>query len=127
MITADSNCWGNKTCKNKRSCAVRCGDLLAINANIYDGCVAACNTDWSWENVTTGNQWLCENSNIPIEVLINQYQLIGVCGTTIQDSPLYDEFEKKEEKTEQVRQDQNKIILGLGGILVVLILYLIFG
>lgn len=110
------NCWGNSTCKQKRECACRCGDLQGVNASLQEACVLSCQVDYSFQSVPTGMEWMMKKYD---PVFLWQNYKIQVPGF----DPLNDTFEGELLQDNQAREDQanssQKIVIAVLGLLLV--------
>ncbi len=108
-------CWSD-TCKNARTCACNiCGQLKALNPNLYDACVDACQ---QLPRPESADKFLC--NTIGPEVLFNRYGVIK-CGFDPYDTLEGDLYVKNEEDKKERNDFQTKLIVGLGGVLLILI------
>lgn len=108
-------------CKRAKKCACNvCGELKAINPNLYDSCVDACQ---QVPRPTAADQYLCEE--VSPEILFNRYGIIK-CGFDPYDTLEGQLFTQQKEEQEQSTAFQQRIILGLGAFLLLLVLLFIF-
>lgn len=88
MITSNTNCGlkhpfdagRRNNCRAAQRCISGCGDLRALNFNLYDGCVEACQQSPRPKN---SQQYKCET--VGGEALFEYYGL-QECGFSLEDS-----------------------------------------
>ena len=113
-------CW-REECKKSRSCACNvCNPIKAINANLYDACVDACQAD---PRPTDKDSYLCKA--IGPEVLFNRYGLI-MCDFDPYETVEGELFVATEQKVAEKTKNQSSMIWAMGGVLLLLILVFIF-
>lgn len=123
MTRCGKFCWGNSSCRNKRECSCRCGDLAAYNPNLQEACIGDCQRDSSWENVPSGVKWMLRN--FTPEDLFRRYQ-ITVDGFSLGDLEEYELFEEKQKREDKANAIQYGIIAILGVLLLGLMINLLF-
>lgn len=124
-IDCGSSCFlRRKGCKDIRQCACDCAALKAININLYDACVTACNGS---DRPEGEQDFLC--NFVGGETLFNQYGLLQ-CGYTIGDSLQFQAYDIQQQDELQATSDEKKttsyIIYALIGILALAILNFMF-
>lgn len=120
-IDCGSSCFlRRKGCKEIKQCACDCGPLKAVNINLYDACVTACNGS---DRPAGATDFKC--GFLGGEVLYNQYGLLD-CGFQIQDSLQFQAYNiqlENEVKADGENKGISKIIIyALLGILALAIL-----
>lgn len=113
-------CW-SKRCKQARSCACQvCSELKAINPNLYDACIDECQDA---PRPSSTDTYLCDN--IGADILFNRYGVIK-CGFNPYETLEGQLYTEQEAQKEENRTFQNQIIIGLGIVVFLLLLKLIF-
>lgn len=98
------NCWGFDKCKKRTKCDCDCGELKAINPNLYEACYNACaepprpiDADDFMENFLGG------------EIMFNNYGLL-IDGYNPYDSAQYQAFDEQEERKAEANAESGKWI-----------------
>ena len=110
-------CWSKK-CKEAKKCACNvCSELKAINPNLYDACIDACQ---EVPRPTDPDKYLCQN--IGPEILFNRYGVV-MCGFDPYEETLEGNLYKKTEAAKVENQSfETNIMIGRGALLLILII-----
>ena len=112
-------CWSR--CKKIKACACNvCGELKAINPNLFDACIDACQES---PRPSTTDDYLC--GTVGPEVLFNRFGVVK-CGFDPYDTLEGELYVQTETQKAEDKSFQQKIIMGLGAFLLILIVVLIF-
>lgn len=120
-IDCGSSCFlRRKGCREIKQCACDCGPLKAVNINLYDACVTACNGSTRPQD---HEDFLC--NFLGGEALFNQYGLLK-CGYTIEDSLQFQAYDQQLQDeitaTAGGKKTTNILIYVLLGILLLVII-----
>jgi len=116
-------CFGSNSCKNKRECSCRCGDLQGINESIHEACVLSCQGNSSWENVTTGTGWMYRVYDP--HFLWSNHKIL-VPGYDLDETPEKKAFDEAQGRNDSANSFQVVVIAVLGFLLLGLVGNLIF-
>ena len=109
-------CWSKK-CKAAKKCSCNvCGELKAINPNLYDACVDACQ---EVPRPVDSDKYLCKT--IGPEILFNRYGIIK-CGFDPYKTLEGELYEKTEQKKVENQTFETNIMIGLGALLLILLI-----
>jgi hypothetical protein len=113
-------CLSTKCRKAKRCACNTCGELKAINPNLFDACIDACQEPPRPENA---DAYLC--GTVGPEVLFNRFGVV-MCGFDPYEETLEGQlFQQSETLKENENSFQQKLVIGLGAFLLILMLVLI--
>ena len=110
-------CWSKKGKAAKKCACNVCSELKAINPNLYDACIDACQVE---PQPTDPDKYLC--GNIGPEILFNRYGVV-MCGFNPYEETLEGDLYKKTEADKAENQAfETNIMIGLGALLLILII-----